>query len=257
MDPAIELLAIIWMWVLPALGMTAITVVPIFWFLIVPKLARRLTWGRFQNVNVFALADDTGWADIVLTTKSIPEGIYETEKHGWRFNPRLRWTKAEKTAEREFVEQLVTQKYILKDYGKPFWFGYLGKVMNVNPRTLAGLQQSQTNNPTPEMLTLKIRDYVKTTLPQQFSEGLTQLVDELEKKLTEKAKTITILDPKVIKEVLPQMVTPSQLDALATNREQYGMKKVGHEYGKLIIGGALIIGLVIIAIVAMSFLMKG
>jgi len=34
------------------------------------------------------------------------------------------------------------------------------------------------------------------------------------------------------------------------------MLKKGHEYGKLIIGGAIIIGLVILAIVAMSFAMK-
>jgi hypothetical protein len=251
-----DILYIIWMWVLPALGIMFSILVPIVWVFIIPKISKKLMWARFKNSNIFALADDSGWAELVVSTKTLPEGIHQTKDHGWRFMLRPRWSKEPKDATTEQIEQLASRKYMLKDLGKPFWFGYVGKVTLFNPPTLAALQQDSGSGSNPEMYFSKISEFIQSLEENDVTKRLKSLVEELKQNLENKAKTITILDPKIIKEVLPQMNTPSQIDALAANREMYGMLKKGHEYGKLILGGAIIIGLIILAIVAMSFAMK-
>jgi len=260
-----DVLYIIWMWVLPMLGIMFTILVPVVWVFIIPKISKKLMWARFKNSNIFALADDSGWAELVVSTKTLPEGIHQTKDHGWRFMLRPRWKKElkdpskeqeKKDATKEQIEQLASRKYMLKDLGKPFWFGYVGKVTLFNPPTLAALQQSSSQSGNPAMYFGKIEEFVKQQCPEHLATPLTSLVEELKQNLESEAHKITILDPKIIKEVLPQMNTPSQIDALAANREMYGMLKKGHEYGKLILGGAIIIGLIILAIVAMSFAMK-
>lgn len=185
----------------------------------------------------------------------LKEGIHETKDHGWRFQLRPRWSKEPKDAEHEYAEQLASRKYMLKDLGKPLWFSYMGKIALFNPPTLAALQQTSPSGTNPTTYFVKIEEFVKT-MPLHLADPLKGLVGELKQNLEASAKTLTILDPKIIKEVLPQMITPSQIGALAVNRERYGELKKGHEYGKLILGSALIIGLIILAIVAMSFAMK-
>jgi len=255
---------LVWMWLLPALAIALTSLAIVFWFFLLPKVSKKLMWARFRNSSILALADDTGWAELVVTAKSLPEGILETKSRGWRFMPRLRFKKepekplekqqAEEARQREFAETLASRKYMLKDLGKPFWFGYDGKIALVNPATLAVLQ-GQPKEGNPEGFLTKLRDYAKSQ-PLQIYEAMNPLIDELHENLKQKASGLTILDPKIMKAVVPTMFTPSQVDALAANREAYGMAKKGKEYGKLIIGGALIIGLVILGIVAMSYLMK-
>jgi len=254
-EQLVNIIYIVWMWVLPALGIMLGILVPIVWIFIIPKISKKLMWARFKNSNIFALADDSGWAELVVSTKTLPEGIHQTKNHGWRFMLRPRWSKEPKDATKEQIEQLASRKYMLKDLGKPFWFGYVGKVTLFNPPTLAALQQSNPSSSNPTMYFGKVEEFIKQC-PEHLATPLKGLVEELKQNLENEAKKITILDPKIIKEVLPQMNTPSQIDALAANREMYGMLKKGHEYGKLILGGAIIIGLIILAIVAMSFAMK-
>jgi hypothetical protein len=251
-----DILYIIWMWVLPALGIMFSVLVPVVWVFMIPKISKKLMWARFKNSNIFALADDSGWAELVVSTKTLPEGIHQTKNHGWRFMLRPRWSKEPKNATTEQIEQLASRKYMLKDLGKPFWFGYVGKVTLFNPPTLAALQQDNGSGSNPTIYFSKISEFIQSLEENDVTKRLKSLVEELKQNLENKAKSITILDPKIIKEVLPQMNTPSQIDALAANREMYGMLKKGHEYGKLILGGAIIIGLIILAIVAMSFAMK-
>jgi len=252
----VDIFYLVWMWLLPALAVMWSVLVPVVWFFIVPKISKKLMWARFKNSNIFALADDSGWAELVVSTKTLPEGIHETKNHGWRFQLRPRWKKEQKDPTKEQIEQLASRKYMLKDLGKPFWFGYVGKVTLFNPPTLAALQQDNSSSGNPTMYFAKLEQFIEKECPQGLVSSLKGLVEELKQNLEDKAKSLTILDPKIIKEVLPQMNTPSQIDALAANREMYGMLKKGHEYGKLIIGGALIIGLVILGIVAISYLMK-
>lgn len=105
----------------------------------------------------------------------------------------------------------------------------------------------------PSLHVIKLADFA-STLPDHSKQALMELVTEMEGKL--KVKPITYVDTrKAIKENLPQMYTPSQLKALATNREQYGMEKAGRQYTPLILGAGLISGLVVLAIVAMSILL--
>jgi hypothetical protein len=255
-EQVVNIIYIIWMWILPALGIMFTVLVPVVWVFIIPKISKKLMWARFKNSNIFALADDSGWAELVVSTKTLPEGIHQTKDHGWRFMLRPRWRKEPKKATEEQIEQLASRKYMLKDLGKPFWFGYVGKVTLFNPPTLAALQQDNSSSSNPTMYFAKTEEFIQSLQESDVTKRLKSLIEELKQNLENKAKTITILDPKIIKEVLPQMNTPSQIDALAANREMYGMLKKGHEYGKLILGGAIIIGLIILAIVAMSFAMK-
>lgn len=259
-----DIIYIIWMWVLPALAIMWSVLVPVVWIFIVPKTSKRLMWARFRNSSILAIADDSGWADLVVTTKSIPEGIFETKDHGWRFMPRVQLKKeldpkqagvsSENTDQTQLAEQIASRKYILKDLGKPFWFCYDGKVAVVNPATLAALQETSRQH-NPESYLTKMREFASTQPVQVYTE-LTKLIEELHETLQKKTSTLTVLDPKIMKTILSKMFNVSQIAALATNREEYGAKLKGHEYGKLIIGGALIIGLVILGIVAISYLMK-
>ena len=251
-----DIFYLVWMWVLPALGIMLAVLVPVVWVFIIPKISKKLMWARFKNSNIFALADDSGWAELVVTTKGLPEGVHETKDHGWRFQLRPRWSKEAKDPTKEQIEQLASRKYMLKDLGKPFWFGYMGKVALLNPPTLAALQQSSSPSGNPEIYFVKISEFLQTLQESDVTKRLKGLVEELKQNLESKVESVTILDPKIIKEVLPKMWTPSQIDALATNRVEYGMKKKGHEYGKLIIGAALILGLVVVAIVAIMYLSK-
>lgn len=248
----IELFFLVWMWLLPMVAIACLILVPTVWFFIFPKISKKLMWARFRNSSILALADDSGWVELVVTDKIIPEGIVETKKHGWFFLPRPRWSKEVKHVSQVLVERMAATKYMLKDLGKPFWFAYSGKVLLVNPKTLASITKSgKGDNPAGQFQSLL--DYAKT-LPPHLSEPLVKLVEDL--KAAVETKPLTILQPQKIKEIVASMHTPSQIEALATNREQYGMLKRGHEYGKLIIGAGLIIGLVIIAIVAIMYLSK-
>jgi len=293
MDP-MEIFWLVWMLVLPVLGVTLMILFPLFWFFIVPPISRMLAWMRFKKVSFHVIADDTGYVSILPTTEEIPEGIVKTKK-GYRFLPRPKWKKTgatnltveqarellklpeEKREEilKQFTEEkdnpgnvasLLLRKFIWKDMGKPIWLGYAGKVAAVNPVTLAGLQQSQSTEPLgdPKTVLANLQKYVDD-LPKTLTVkgvvhqknfnlrgDLTKFVKDLQTEIN--ILPLTIIDPTKIKEVISQMYTPSQLDALATNREMYGMKKRGQEYGKLILGGALIIGLVILGIVALMAL---
>jgi len=216
----VDILYLVWMWLLPALAVMWSVLVPVVWFFIVPKISKRLMWARFKNANIIAMADDSGYVDLMVTTKNLPEGLHHVEKRGWFYQCRAMQTEKPKDENTKLIEQIVTRKYILKDLGKPIWFCYAGKATLFNPQSLALLE------------------------------------GDSQEKVASSTKKVKILDLKNLASVIDQMVTPSQSDALATYSEMIGMEKKGHEYGKLIIGGALIIGLVILGIVAISYLMK-
>jgi len=256
-------LYIFWLLVLPALAIFLICFFPIFWFIIVPKLARTLTWARFRKCSILALADDSGWAEIVPSKKEIPEGLVNTP-NGWFFFPRPRW-KSEKRERKQTqqtqtnptpsdeddaaMESVMLRKYILKGMGKPFWFGYASKVTLVNPGALASLEE--TSSSPMDVRLKKIQDRV-LSLPESLRQDLPTLVRELKDAL--KVKPINVLDPRKIKRISDQLYPPSQIEALETFAEAYGMKLRGKEYGKLIIGLAAIIGLVILGIIVVNFL---
>lgn len=262
MDP-MTIFWIIWMMVLPVIAITLILLVPIFWFFIVPKISRMLTWKRFQKCSFHIIADDTGYVTVLPTTEEIPEGIVRTKK-GYRFLPRPKWK--EHVDNPGNTANLILRKFIWKDMGKPLWLGYAGKVAAVNPATLAGLQQSKTKKPigNSQKVLEPLLKYVKT-LPKtlmikgftgqrtlKLRSDLTKLLEALKNEIN--IQEYTVIDPTKIKQLISQMYTPSQLDALATNRFQAGVKRAGKQYTGLILGGGLIIGLVIIAILLVATL---
>uniref|UniRef100_A0A6H1ZWT7 Uncharacterized protein n=1 Tax=viral metagenome TaxID=1070528 RepID=A0A6H1ZWT7_9ZZZZ len=213
------------------------------------------------------LADDTGYAYLASTDEELPEGVVHT-KYGFRFLPRPhRLVGNPLSVEEEQAEGIMLRKYVWRDMGKPLWFGYAGKVGAMNPATLAVLQQLRSKKSISEAgkCIEDMEAYVKK-LPRVLAtkkllgkgKALNlrgDLLGMLKTLKTEmKILPYTIIDPTRIKEIIPNMWTPSQLDALATNREMKGMKKAGKQHAGLILGGALIIGLVLLGIVLLIIL---
>jgi len=259
MDPMMEIFWMLWMFVLPIVGITLTVLAPVFWFIIVPKIARKLTWERFRNVSYHFIGDASGYAYLESTKIDLPEGVQKTGS-GWRFLPRPRWKspkKSKKTKKTnptsemlDLAEKHALKKYVWKDMSKPVWFDYAGKVASVNPATLATLQQTKDTLKLDAHFS-RISEFVKD-MPKHFQKPLTKMLDELQKYA--KAKPLTLLDPTAIKEVIPQMYTPSQLDALATNRETYGRKRTGRQYTSLILGATIVVGILVFGIIAIMLL---
>ena len=250
MDPMLQIFFLLWMFILPILGILTPILFLVFWRGIVPKIARKLTWKRFSKCSFHMVADDSGYAQLLETTEELPEGIVNTKK-GFRFLPRPTWLRGNPNPNSKSVEDVMLRKFTWKDMGKPLWFGYAGKVTSANPATLAGSQQTPFEAP-------KVTEYINSmikdvkALAEPIRGELTQKLEDLADGL--KFKPLTVIDPTIIKKLYPKMFTPSQLDAFGRNRETRGMKRAGKQYTPLIIGAGLILGMVIIAILAMSML---
>jgi len=258
-----DILFFVWMLVLPVIGLLSIIFVPIFWFFIVPKIARTLTWKRFSKCSFHFIGDDTGFAYLVPTTEELPEGVVKT-KYGYRFLPRP-ISHNPGNPDGKIVEQLMLRRFVWRDIGKPIWFGYAGKVTAINPATLALVEaekkKKKTRNPVNKVLR-DIEVYVKglpktLTIPDKNSVRTINLQKELKEKLellktTLNYKPLTILDPTKVKEIAPKMWTPSQIDALATNREWRGIKRAGKQYTPLILGAGTILAILIFGIIALK-----
>lgn len=258
MDP-VSIFWVIWMIALPIFAILFMVFAPIFWFLIVPAIARMLTLARFKKVSFHMVADDTGYTVLLPTKEELPEGIVQT-KLGYRFLPQPTVKENPTSNKDRHIEALLLRKFIWKDMGKPIWFGHVGHVASVNPTVLAATQQPKKIKAVghPDVALEKLREYVKK-LPKTFTFGgiLRQKSFNLRSDLMGMLKVLdteihrkvyTVLDATKVAEIVPQLYTPSQMDAYGQNRIMKGMIMRGKEYGKLILGSALIIGLVIIAI---------
>lgn len=260
-----QIFFILWMLVLPILGIVSPILFVVFWVFIVPKIAKMLTWARFQKVSIHAIADDSGYVELVKTDVELAEGVVRTKK-GWRFLPRPIWKPLSKKTKKkgydplEDAENIALRKYVLRGLGKPFWLGYAGLVPSMNPATLAILQQNQSNPNNPHSHFNKIDSYIKS-LPSQFSidnrtmhirKDLTKMITELREHL--KSKAVTVLDPRAMKEILPDVTPPSLMDAIETYSELIGREEKGTQYGRLIIGAGLIVGLLVFGVIAMILL---
>jgi len=248
MDP-MEILYTLWFIILPVIGILALIFGPIFWFFIVPGLAKMLTWNRFKNVTFHLIGDHTGYAELVPTKEQLPESITRTKK-GWHFNPSPIYANPSKSETDEQTEQIGLKKYILKGIGKPIWLNFAGKITSMNFGALATLQQNKKEvNLEPYFDGLK--EIIADT-PKHFKKPLTTKLNALQKVV--KSKPLTYLDLGGIKTALPQMYPPSLIDALATNREMKGMKRRGKELIPLILGATIILSVVAIIIVAILVL---
>lgn len=240
-----EIFWILWFFILPIIGIVTPILALIIWFVLVPKVARMLTWNRFKNISIHAVADQAGYIELLPTKESLPEGIERTKK-GWRFLPKPIWkgNPGEETSE---LEQLALRKYILKDYGKPFWIGHAGKVTAMNPGTVAALQQDEKP--------LNVEPYIEDVenfakdIPQHFYRSLKPKLKKLRQVVS--AKEYTLIDIDKIKELVTKMYPPSLIDALATNRELKGMRKRKGEYMPIILGGMIIVGIIAFTVIVL------
>ena len=247
-----DILFLLWFFILPIVGILTPIFALIFWFFIVPGVAKMLTFARFRNVSIHAVADASGFVELVPTKEHLPEGIVRT-KHGWHFLPRPinpPGNPGKKTNANQDAERIALKTHILKTVGKPFLLNYAGKITSMNYSTLAALQQNEAR--------LDLKWYfeeletVLKDLPKHFRK-------ELEKKLAQlkeaaHAEKVTIINPEAIQDTINKMYPPSLIDALAINREMKGMKRRGREMLPLILGGAIIIGIVVIGVVAIIVL---
>jgi len=260
-----EIFWLIWLLVLPILGILFCVFAPVFWFFIVPKVARMLTWKRFQKVSFRFICDDQGYSYLIPSSPNIiPEGVVKTKNFGYRLLPRASGNPdTDVTSQRALLK-----KYIWADMGKPILFGHAGKVGDFSPATLAVLEQKQGNDPIgkPEPVLNRISEYVKT-LPKTLTvkafgrdrtfnlrQDLTSMLKSLRDEIN--IKEVTLFDPSLAKSLIGDNYTPTQLAALASESEMVGLKMRGKEYGRLILGAGLIIGLVVLGIVAMAMLLK-
>lgn len=243
-----ELLFIIWFFILPILGILTPIFGLLFWFAIVPPVSRMLAYNRFKNVSIHAIHDDAGYAELVPTKEMIPEGVERT-KRGWRLLPRA-GVNTEFTQE----EKLLLRKYTLKGYGKPFWIGHAGKVVSMNGGALAGMQQTERDPNNPGVDLSEITAYLKT-LPSPLKEIKKDLTKMLGKAQAQaKHKPYTLVDASEIKNVVDELYPPSMLDGFERNRIEKGRRMAGKQYTSLIIGAALILGIVVIGVVALFVL---
>lgn len=274
MNP-MQLFYIFWFIVLPIIGILALALVPLVWRFIVPEIARRLTWARFGKCDVLDLSDDSGWTDLIVSRQGLPEGVkYDPETKTWRLLPsppyekkgkKRKKGKPEDRALQERAKEIILKKSMLRGLGKPIYRGYVGQIELINSSTAAALSSSPSlgSNPSISLENVdlsigKLKDFAKS-LGEHIKKPLLAQVESVESALkivensiNEKkdAKKIKYYDPKAaIKENLPQMFTPSQISALARNREEYGRESAGKQYGKLIIGMGFIVALIIIALV--------
>lgn len=243
-----DLFWLLWMLVLPILGLVTPIIFLVFWKFIVPAVARMLTWSRFRNVTIHAVADASGFVELVPTKEQLPEGIVRT-KRGWHFLPRP-ISQNPKTDEEKMAERIGLKTHILQSVGKPFLLGYAGKITSMNFATLAGMQQNEES--------VNLKGYISDMetiikdMPKHFKKELTLKLKVLKQAM--KAEPTTLINPDAIKEIVQKMYPPSMIDALAENRLLKGRKQAGRQYTSLILGGAIIIGLVVLGIAVIMFL---
>lgn len=265
MEPWLETFFMLWEVVFPILGIFCPAFLIAFWRCVVPSVARRLTWARFGKATVLAIADDDGWVELVVSRKSLGEGVLETSR-GWRLLPRPYFKKiialmkkkpkkgsleASDPVKLEQAENIVLRRFSLRGLGKPFWYGYAGKAPLMSPKALSELQRSKEEPLKEQKLNFiqKVKKYIDEKLPREYAEEMTNILDQLRDVI--KARTLTLVDPTLIKQVISKTYNQSQLDALATNREMRGMKRAGKQFMPFILGGAIIVAIVAMVIIVM------
>lgn len=295
-DPMIDVIFLIWFWILPIIGMFFIVFAPIFWFIIVPGVARRLTGARFGNKTVSILGDDEGYIEVVVSKIRYPAGVVKT-KRGYRFLPRPHKLKSGV----EDVPDWMFKKYILRGLGKPCWFGYAGKVPNFNPPTGAVFSGSEVNpgfNPgvpidvtellglinilpkkdVPAKLLSELKEQIVPSdpkkpldigefeklvirlpkkIPKELTSRIKEIIEEIKTSLEDQTKALQNIDVTKMKGACPKLWTPSQIEEVGMQRELIGMKKAGKQIGKYVLGIGVLMILMVLCIVVVLVVSGG
>lgn len=243
-----DLFFTLWFFVLPVIGILACIFVPVFWFFIVPGVCRMLTWAKYQNVSIHAVGDATGQVALEKTKVALPEGVVRTRRRGgWRFLPKISSNPEKDDAQEEF-ERISLKKYMLKDVGKPFFLDHAGQATSVNFGTVAYLQHKNLTRVNIDKYMEKLEEAIKEIPKKKYRD---QAMDEL--KLLQKVihvESLTNLDLDRIPEFLEEEYSPSVIDAFAINREEVGARRARRDMWPWILGGAIIIGVTVIGVVA-------
>lgn len=210
-----------------------------------------LTWARFKNVSIHAVGDDSGNVELVATKLTLPEGIVRT-KRGWHFLPRAA-SKENKTKDDKDFERVFVKKYQLKGLGKTFFLDYAGQATSMNFGALALLQHK---NATRSILNGYIDELSSEldNIPKPWQKIIKKKLEPFKEVIH--AVPITSLNLDKIGENIAEMYPPSVVDAFAIACEEEGAKRRGRELMPLILGGAIIIGLVVLGL-ALIFVLGG
>ena len=243
-----DILFLLWFFILPPLAIILLLVGVIGWFFLMPGASKLLFWARFQNVILHFIADASGLLEIVKTKEKVPEGV-ELTSRGWRFLPQplISQENPGTLTKKQMDAQRITLKpHILKTVGKPVFLDFAGKVTSTTFTALAALQQK--NNQID--LEWRIEELQKfgDKLPKDEAKDFKKKIQELHSRVN--AKSITPVDPTAIREIIPGLYSPTQMEALATNREEKGMKKGKRDLWPLIIFGVIIVSIVVLGALA-------
>ena len=251
-------LFILWFFVLPLVGIFFLVFAPIFWFLLVPKLARKFTWARFRNTTVIPVAHAEGYVEFEFAKKSLHEGVLDVGKNIYRLLPRP-LSKAtskhkENLEEKERIEEAALRKYIIKDFGKPIVFGYAGKAGVVNPEVIANLSGTVEQQGNPWNFFVLIKKYIEDELPKKHHNPLNTYLDKIHDGIKNAIRTIPLinLDLETLKEYLHEMYMPSQVKAISETSYSLGQATKDRDLLKIGFLALAIIALLILGIVAFT-----
>jgi hypothetical protein len=123
----------------------------------------------------------------------------------------------------------------------------------VNPLTLAALENKPKTIHNPAQQFINLEEFA-STLSKDIQKPLARLIGDLKERIHE--ETVTWFDPRLIREVLPQNYTESQIDAVAINRETFGRKSQGKDVFKIAIL-VLVFAVAVISIIGILWFLTG
>lgn len=237
-DPYFWLMMSPWFFV-GMVGLAVIFIIFEAWY--TPRLSHLIRKAKRRKLSMFWVAHDDGFMDLVLGTPQ-PEGIIKSfdKKH-----PRPIFVpipKADIIDPKKNVKPLTPQdylvfkRYISRDIGVPIWMMHSAKPAAVNPATLMALEMNKTKQ-TFQIPQLQMPGNPKGT-PFEFDVWIP-------------------IEPKVIKSTLLQYFSSQHILANEKLSENIALAEAGHDWKKLILPIAAILGTVTITCIIAMLLVSG
>ena len=228
----------LWFYILPFVGVVMLIVTPVFffllWFRYLTPIAKKINRYVRKKMAIAAITFDTGKTVLCGLIERRGEGVVITDYGRYKILPRMPVVKKEeKDSLTELYSDLVLKRSILEGTNSPFFIGYSGKICLLNPDTLA---------------------LAEMTEHQSLKEG--EVVFEGEgaeenREGEEKPRSLLLLDPRKIKELVTKSFSESQMLAIIRDTEEIMRASMGLR--RFTVPIAVIIVIVLLLMVAMQF----
>lgn len=231
-----------------------------FWKRMLPLPARTIFWGKRRNLPLAFICHDSGRGVLHTITERRGEGVVVTDHGKYKILPRYLEDK-EVVEVTEEIQQgtssdgqetpqatKVTRRVLgrLKDYSSwivkrttlygyeaPFFLGYSGKICLMNPEALALY----------ELGDMMIKTEDKTLFNPHGIDG---------KRVEDALQPLLLIDPKVIKQAIPEGYDDSQIAAITRDSEEIG--QFGRGFGKFTLPIVIIV-IAIVGVLAAIFIL--